>query len=197
MAACVAVVAYFVAEHPSAGDVLRPVPVMLLAVVLAFGARLALVPPPWLGGDRLARGIGVGTALVLGIGFVLASRLPGDDAGGMASYLIFATIPIFFVGAAVAAAVGRSFHTGVRAATWTALLGTAWVFVLWLLESVRWYRDGLGLLLDAAGGLPIGVNLSDAIIWTLAWLPVWGLPIGVLGAAAGAAVRRRVSAPVA
>lgn len=196
VAACVAVVTYLVAEHPSAAAALRPAAAVVLAVVLACGARLALVPPHWLAADRLARGAGLTGAAVLGIGFVLASRLPGDDAGGMFSYVIFAPIPIFFVAAAAAAALGRSFRTGVRAAVWTALVGGAWVFVLWLLESVRWYRDGMGVPLDAASS-PIGVNLTDAIVWTLGWLPVWGLPLGVFGAAAGAALRRRVSAPVA
>ena len=35
------------------------------------------------------------------------------------------------------------------------------------------------------GASLVGVNLSDAIWWTLVALALWALPLGVLGAAAG------------
>jgi hypothetical protein len=188
VASCVAVVTYLVVVHPSMGAALLPGPAVILATVLAGCARLALAPPRVLMGDRTARAVGVVVSVGFAVGFVLASRLPGQENGGVGPYLLFPPIGLFFVCAAVAA-TRRSFRTGVLTAIWTILLGTTWVFVLWLMESEHWDRNGMGLLFDADGPRAIGVNLGDGIKWVATWLPVWGLPIGVLGAAAGA--RRR------
>ena len=37
----------------------------------------------------------------------------------------------------------------------------------------------------------MGANLGNAIWWTLISLPLWALPLGVLGAAAGSVRARR------
>jgi hypothetical protein len=37
----------------------------------------------------------------------------------------------------------------------------------------------------------VGANLGDAVWWTLPFLLVWALPLGVLGAAVGSARARR------
>ena len=56
------------------------------------------------------------------------------------------------------------------------------------------YERGGGLLLDGdAGG--VGINLGDAIWWSLMVLLLWVLPLGVIGAAVGSAPARR-SRPV-
>jgi hypothetical protein len=47
------------------------------------------------------------------------------------------------------------------------------------------------MLLDADGALGVGVNLGDAVWWTLVLLALWVLPFGVIGAAAGSAGTRR------
>ena len=55
-----------------------------------------------------------------------------------------------------------------------------------------------GLVAVAAGPSPgsgsWGANLSDAIWWTPIVLALWGLPVGMLGAAAGSARPRRPNA---
>lgn len=61
----------------------------------------------------------------------------------------------------------------------------------WLAEALAWYRQGRGLLLDADGALGVGVNLGDAVWWTLVALALSALPLGVLGAAAGSRQARR------
>lgn len=190
VAAGVISVTYLVFTFPSMGPALLPGSAIILGAVLACCARLALAPPRVLLGTAVVRGVGVLTSAAFVAGFLLASRLPGDDGAGMVGYLMFAGPVALFAVGAVVAAVGRSFRTGALAVTWTAVLTTPWLFVLWLVESVRWYRNDMGLLLDAEGGLPIGLNLKDGIVWVATWFPVWVLPLGLLGAAAGAAFQR-------
>jgi hypothetical protein len=71
------------------------------------------------------------------------------------------------------------------------VLGGLLVIVAWLVEAPRWYRQLGGLLLDAEGGVGMGVNLGDAVWWTLVTLGLWALPVGVIGAASGRAWARR------
>jgi hypothetical protein len=189
VAGATAITASMVASHPSAAAAIgQPVLAVAFAVVLAGFGWLALVPPRGLAADRLARLLGTSAAVVLCAGFLLASRLPGKEASGMAPYLLLAPIPIFFGLSAVGAALGGTLRRGVRVAVWGAVLGTAWVFVLWLAESLHWARNEMGLLLDAEGGYEVGFNLYDGVLWVLLWLPVWGVPFGVLGAALGVVV---------
>jgi hypothetical protein len=54
-----------------------------------------------------------------------------------------------------------------------------------LASPLRWHQQGRGLLLDGEGGLGVGANLGNAVWWTLLFLTLWALPLGVLGAAAG------------
>jgi hypothetical protein len=105
-------------------------------------------------------------------------------AGGI-GYLLFYPPAILLAGSAVAAAAGRSFHTGIAACAWATMLGALLVIVAWLAEAPRWYRQLGGMLLDSDGGIGMGTNLGDAIWWTLPVLVLWALPLGVLGAAAG------------
>jgi hypothetical protein len=91
VAACVAFLGYYLAEFPTYHRArlhawtlvsLPPVTAAVLAVLLAGCLWLALRPPRWLLGDRHARRFGVGMAVALVAGFVLASRqelrgLPG------------------------------------------------------------------------------------------------------------------------
>jgi hypothetical protein len=183
--ACIAVTAYFLVEHPAAGKYLSPTVAVILAVVLAGGLWLALTPPRVLTTSRLARGLGVGAALALGLWFFLISR---HTDGGPLVWILLAPEGVFFLASAAAAAAGRSFRTGVQAAVWTALIGPLLVFAIWIPESLYRYGVDAQLLLD--GDLaPIGVNLADAI-WALIAIPALGLPFGVIGAAVGAKRRR-------
>jgi hypothetical protein len=203
VAGCVGFTTYYLAEYPSTyqgyppttSATLSTVTAVTFAVVLAGCLWLALTPPRWLVGDRHGRRIGVGMAVALGAGFVLTSRLglrgvAGFDAG-MMSYLLFAPLVVVLVGSAVAGATGRSLRAGLGACAWAVTLGALLIIVAWLAEAPRWYRQVGGLLLDADGGIGMGTNLGDAIWWTLIVLVLWGLPFGVIGAAAGSAPARR------
>jgi hypothetical protein len=168
---------------------------VVLAAALAGCLWLALRPPRWLVPDRHGRRFGIGMAVVLVAGFVLASRLGlyGIDGpeGGIATYLLFAPILVVLTGSLAAASAGRSFRTGLWACVWALLLAAPPIIAAWLAEGLAWYRQGRGLLLDADGAPGVGVNLGDAVWWTLALLVLWVLPFGVIGAAAGSAGPRR------
>jgi hypothetical protein len=189
VAACIAVTAYFLVEHPTAAEHLPPATAVVFAVVLAGCLGMALWPPRVLttpvSTSRLARGLGAAAALTLGIGCLAASRLTYDALGGTLLWVMFAPVLISFAASALAAALGRSFRAGVQAAVWTALVGALLVFVIGVLESLHRYGIDAQLLLDGDGGHPIGVNLGDAVS-TLIAIPALGLPFGVIGAALGA-----------
>jgi hypothetical protein len=206
IAACVAFTGYYLAEHPAHGGVelaaavsLPPVTAVALAVVLAGCLWLALAPPRWLVADRHARRFGIAMAMVLVGGFLLDSRLvqPGLQRGsqGMMDYVLFAPPAVVLAGSAVAAAVGRSFRSGLWACTWAVVLATPLLIAAWLAEGLHWDRVGRGAVLDGAGPLGAGVNLGNAVWWPLIVLVLWALPLGVLGAAAGSWRARRRRAP--
>jgi hypothetical protein len=202
VAACVAFLGYYLAEYPAYYRVrlsvanlvsLPPVTAAVLAVVLAGCAWLALRPPRWLLGDRHARRFGVGMAVALVAGFVLTSRqeLRGLlGSAGMMDYALTGPI-LWLIGSAAAAAVGRSFRSGLWACAWATVLGVPLLIAAWLAEALHWYQQGGGMLLDGEGGIGVGANLGDAVRWTLPGLLWWALPLGVLGAAVGSARARR------
>jgi hypothetical protein len=194
VAACIAVTAYFLVKHPTVAEHLPPTAAVIFAVVLTGCLWLALTPPRGLTTNRLARGLGAGAALALGLGFLVSSRLTINTYGGPWIWVAFAPIVIFFAASAVAAAGGRSFRAGVQAAVWTALVGTLLVYAITLPEAMHRYAIDGRTLGDGEMGYPIGVNLPDAI-WVLVVIPVLGLPFGVIGAAAGNARWRRRQAP--
>jgi hypothetical protein len=201
IAACVAFATYYLAEYPLHHRVhppatlssLPPVTAVVLAVVLAGCLWLALRPPRWLLPDRHARRLGIAMAIVLGAGFVLVSRLEQRDItldAGVMSYLLYGPIMVILTGSAAAAALRRSFRSGLWACAWATVLAAPLIIAAWLAEALRWYQQGRGMLLDGEGGLGVGANLGDAIWWPLVFLLLWALPLGVLGAAAGSARAR-------
>lgn len=144
---------------------------------------------------------GVGLAGVAGcVGFTAwyVAEYPSTHQGHPPT--ISATLPpvtavvlaVVLAGSAAAAAVGRSFRTGLWACAWATVLGGLLIVVAWLAEAPRWYRQVGGLLLDGEGGIGVGGNLGDAIWWTLLLLALWAVPLGVLGAAGGSAGARRL-----
>jgi hypothetical protein len=181
------------------GVSLPPVTAVVMAVVLTGCLWLALRPPRWLLPDRHARRFGVGMALAVVAGFVLASRQELRSAEldvGMMDYLLLALPVVLLAGSAVAAAVGRSFRAGLGACAWAVVLAVPLLIPAWLAEALRWNQLRGQLLLDGEGGLGlganlVGANLGDATWWTLIVLVLWALPLGVLGAAAGSARARR------
>jgi len=204
VAACVAFLGYYLAEFPAYHRArvtaatlvsLPPVTAAVLAVLLAGCLWLALRPPRWLLPDRHARRFGVGMAVALIAGFVLTTSRQelGDQPGseGMVFYLLIGPILVVLTGSAAAAAVGRSFRSGLWACAWAIVLGAPLLIAAWLAEALRWYQQGQGTVLDGAGGLGVGVNLGDAVWWPLVFLALWAVPLGVVGAAVGSARARR------
>jgi hypothetical protein len=204
IAACAVATTWYLVEFPSyhrgfpptIGVSLPPVTAVVLAVALAGCLWLALRPPRWLLPDRHARRFGIAMAIVLAAGFVLVSRLGlrgvGGWDGGLMSYLLAAPLVVVLPGSVAAAAVGRSFRTGLWACAWAVALGAPLLIAAWLAEAPRWYRQVGGLLLDADGAAGMGANLGDAIWWTLLPVALWAVPLGVLGAAGGSAGARRL-----
>jgi hypothetical protein len=203
VAACVVATVYYLAEYPSYPQTrgpaialsLPPVTAVVLAVVLAGFLWLGLRPPRWLLPDRVGRWFGVAMAILLVAGFLLDSRLvePGLERGGhgMMDYLFSGPILVVLPGSVVAAAVGRSFRSGLWACAWAVVLGAPLLIAAWLAEGLHWDQVGRGLVLDGEGPLGVGANLVDAVWWTLLFLALWALPLGVLGAAAGSWRARR------
>jgi hypothetical protein len=135
-------------------------------------------------------------AVIVVAGFVLTSRqelrgLPGAGDAGMMSYMLPIPPLVLLTGSSAAAAVGRSFRSGLRACAWAIVLGAPLLVAAWLAEALHWYQQGRGMLLDGEGGIGVGANLGDAVRWTLPGLLLWALPLGVVGAAAGSAPARR------
>jgi hypothetical protein len=207
VAACIAATGYYLAEFPAYQRAdppatlvsLPPVTAAVLAVLLAGCLWLAVRPPLWLLPDRRARRFGVGMAVALVAGFVLTTsrQVLGNPPGteGMVFYLLIGPILVVLTGSAAAAAVGRSFRSGLWACAWAIVLGAPLLIAAWLAETLRWYQQGQGTVLDRAGGLGVGVNLGDAVWWPLVFLAVWALPLGVVGAAAGSARTRERGDP--
>jgi len=207
VAACIAATGYYLAESPAYRQAdppatlasLPPVTAAVLAVLLAGCLWLALRPPRWLLPDRHGRRFGVGMAVALIAGFVLTTSRQelGDPSGseGMVVYLLIGPILVVLTGSAAAAAVGRSFSSGLWACAWAIVLSAPLLIAAWLAEALRWYQQAQGTVLDGAGGLGVGVNLGDAVWWPLVFLTLLAVPLGVVGAAAGAhgPARRAIS----
>jgi hypothetical protein len=197
IAACLALAIYYLAEHPTYYHdgltvSLPPRTAVVLAVTLVGCLGLALRPPRWLVPDRPARRFGIAMAIVL-VGGSLLVTLPFQL--GLMGYLLFAALLVVLPGSAVAAAVGRSFRSGLWACAWSVVLATPLLIATWLAAGLYWDQAGWGAVLDGEGPFGAGLNLGDAVWWNLIHLILWTLPLGVLGAAAGSwlANRRRHS----
>jgi hypothetical protein len=185
--ACLAFTIYYLAEHPTYYNdgltvSLPPLTAVALAVTLAGCLGLALRPPRWLLADRPGRWLGIAMAIVLVGGSLLVTLA---FQLGLMGYLLVAALLVVLPGSAVAAAVGRSFRSGLWACAWAVVLATPLLIATWLAEGLHWYQAGWGAVLDGEGLIGVGVNLGDAVWWDLTHLILWTLPLGVLGAAAG------------
>jgi hypothetical protein len=82
----------------------------------------------------------------------------------MMNYLINGPLLVILPGSAMAAAIGRSFRSGLRACAWAAVLTAPLLIAAWLAEGLRWDQVGRGLVLDGAGR------------W--GWAPTWAMRPG-------------------
>jgi len=184
-------VSSFLARHPAAAKHFPPAVAVTLAAALAACLWLVLIPPPGLASSRLARGASIGAAAVLGLGFLVTSRLTIHTLAGPVIWILFAPPVVLFAASALAAAASRSFRAGIQTAVWTALVGALVVFASWLPEAIHRYGIDARLLMDGEMGYAIEENFDDAL-WMFLAVPVLGFPFGVIGAAAG---RRLHAAP--
>jgi hypothetical protein len=76
---------------------------------------------------------------------------------------------------------------------WTAVIGTLLMMAISLPEAVYRYSIDARTLSDGERYLPVEQNLNGSL-WGFVLVPIIGLPFGVLGAAAGRALRRRAPA---
>jgi hypothetical protein len=134
--------------------------------------------------SRRARWIGVGVGFLLGALFLLSTGFTQVTGDGALGYVLFGPAFVLFHGALFVALADGSFRSGVQTAVWGATVGSLLTFCIWLLESMRWIQSGAGLLVDNDHvGNMMAANIQDAIFWIFIWVPVWCLPIGILGAA--------------
>ena len=186
VAASVAATAAFLRWHPAAAEGLSTGRVALLAIALAGCAWLAVAPPPWVGGGRLAPHLGVGAAVIFNLAVLAAIRA---DLGGLPVLLFLGPTLIFAVPAFIAAAARRSFRFGVQAGVWTAIAIMPIGWALGLLEASRQHAvDGQWLFAGdvTSVGFIVGFNLL-----LFAFTPLIGFPFAVIGATVGASSRPR------
>ncbi|TDD56478.1 hypothetical protein E1286_02305 [Nonomuraea terrae] len=81
--------------------------------------------------------------MTLGLVLLLSPHL-GDPAApeGAFFFLMLGPVVVFALWSAAAAAVGRSFRAGVRAALWGTALGTPLMFLGGVLATVTWVETG-------------------------------------------------------
>ena len=180
---CIAAIVYVLQKYPDASEALQPSRAVFVALMLSGFLLLALSPPKAMMASSRARWIGVAVGFVLGALFLLSTGFTQYTNDGT-MFMLFGPGPIFFLGALFVAAVDGSFRSGIQTAVWGATVGSLLTFCIWLLESMRWIQSGAGLLIDN-DRVPnmMAANIQDAVFWILIWVPVWCLPIGILGAA--------------
>jgi hypothetical protein len=154
VAACIAAIGYMLAADPSAAQALGLTHAVVLAVLLAGSLWLVLTPPRGLASSRLARRVGLGAALALGLGLLVSTRVP--DRSDAMFYLLLAPVAIFFLGSAIAAAAGRSLRVGVQAVVWAALQADLSDAVFWVLVSIPVWALPFGVF-----GAALGTRLAS------------------------------------
>nr|BFE74837.1 hypothetical protein GCM10020092_081380 [Actinoplanes digitatis] len=164
---------------------------MYLAAVLAGCLWIAVAPPRWLGTQRLAPHLGAAAAVVFTAWSLLLHRLETATEPSLPLLLVLAAVLVstpfaaFVVPAFTAGRAGRSFRSGLQAAVWTVTATMPLTYALMLPEALRRHAID-GKTLDGELVAPVGVNLPYALVFCLGVFPVFGLTLGVLGAALGA-----------
>ncbi len=181
---CIAATVYVLRKYPAASEALEPSRAVFFALMLSGFLVLVLSPPKAMMESRRARRVGVGVGFVHGALFLQATGFTQYTNSGALVYVVVGPAFMLFLGAILVAGIDGSFRSGIQTAVWGATVGSLLTFSIWLLESMRWTQSGAGLLLanDHVPNL-MAANIQDATFWILIWIPVWCLPIGILGAA--------------
>jgi hypothetical protein len=197
VAASIAVTVIFLRREPAAAQYLPLAAAMYLAAVLAGCLCVAVAAPRWLGTSRLAPRLGAAAAVVFAAWFWLAIRTDGTEPPLplvllLAFVLVFAPVAVFVVPAFAAGRACRSFGSGLQAAVWTVTAIMPLTYAIWLPEGLRRHAiDGASLMSDVGVVAPVGVNLTDALLFCLGIFPVLGLTLAVIGAGLGARTTHR------
>lgn len=187
VAACVAVTACSLGTDASV--VLAPSAAVTLAVLLAVGLWLTLVPPRALTTSRRARRTGLGVGVAVAGGLLLCAHL-NDIASGdsLGLYLLAVPVLALFLASLFVAAADHSFRAGLQAAVWAVAATCLPAFTVYVTEAFRYQRAGVHPIDGDPVSGPIGLALHEAIGWVLLYVPLAALPLAVFGAALGAAV---------
>jgi hypothetical protein len=190
VAASITVTVIFLRREPAATEYLPPAAAVYLAAVLAGCLWIALAAPRWLGTSRLAPHLGAAAGLVFAAWFWLSNRTEGTEPPlalllVLTPVLVLAPLAAFIVPAFAAGRAGRSLRSGLQAAVWTVAAIIPLTYAVWLPEGLRRHAiDGKTLMSDGEM-VPVGVNLADALIFSLGIFPVIGLTLAVIGAGLG------------
>ncbi|MFD7324857.1 hypothetical protein ACFV9D_27860 [Streptomyces sp. NPDC059875] len=189
--AAIGVTVSFLHRQPTAAEHLPPVAAVFLAAALAGCLWVAVAAPRWLGTDRLGPHLGTGAAVVFVAWFLLIVRTDGAEPPLplvllLALVLPLAPVAVFLVPAFAARRAGRSFRSGLQAAVWMVAATVPLTYALWLPEALRRHAVDGTLLVGEGEPAPVGVNLADALYFSLGVFPVLGLTIGVIAAGLGA-----------
>ena len=190
VAASIAATVVFLRREPTAAQYLPPAVAVCLAAVLSGCLWVALASPRWLGTSRLAPHLGAAAAVVFAAWFLLSNRTDGTEPPLpllplFGAVLVLAPAAAFSVPAFVAGRTGRSLRSGLQAAVWTVTSAMPLTYALWLPEALRRHAID-GRTLDGELVAPVGVNLTDAVIFSYGIFPVVGLTLAMIGAVLGA-----------
>jgi len=186
-ASVVALVALEV-QLPAAVTVLPPVRAGFLAVMLAGCLWLAVAPPRWMAGGRLAPIAGTGAAVAFALG-LLALGVTRVEDGPSIVWLLAAPELTFIIPAFIAAAITRSFRAGVQAGIWTAIAVAPLAYAGGLAGALVEFGTSDRVVLSV-GAMPSGFSFAFAVL-VLAVIPALGFPFAVIGATVGTRLRDR------
>jgi hypothetical protein len=190
VAASIAAIVIFLRREPAAAQYLPPAAAACLAVALVGCIWVAVASPKWLGTNRLAPHLGAAAGVAFAGWFLLAFRVDESEPPlplvlVLGAVLALAPAGAFFVPAFAAGRVSRSFRSGLQAVVWALIVAMPLTYALWLPMGLdRHAIDGRSL--DGEVVVPVGANLTDALIFCVGIFPVIGLMFGVLGAGLGA-----------
>jgi hypothetical protein len=172
---------------PDGLTVLPPGRAGFLAAVLAGCLWLAVAPPRWMAGGRLAPYAGTGAGIAFAL-VLLALGVVRVD-GLSALWLVLAPELTFMAPALLAAAATRSFRAGVQAGVWTAITVAPLAYAGGLAGTLVAYVTS-GRFTFAGDVLPAGFDFAFALL-VLAVIPAVGFPFAVIGATVGTRLRGR------